>query len=378
MEIWMKKSLICFFILVCKAALVALPADISFFVADLKYNERQGVKICEVQPGNFSVFKGFDFIYQEKGVVGEMLCQILSQYNRNFWFVDNAVTFSAMKEHFIAHRWRKSPTIENLYKNKKFLKLANTKIENPHDLHQYPVVVFARMIKAEDIFDFLHRFPGALLIDAAQAFILGDKFKMSCLFVGDERLENVKPKWKLYNKRYYPGLAEKIIADIGSDILVIKPTNASEGRGVLMIPKVELDRTLKLIINEKESLAAYPDRGYCFWAYDTSESFLVEEFFESDPIYPAHLDGLPYNATMRVVFVLVYHQEQVSLHYLGAYWIVPEKSITQAGSLHEKCKAYVLGTDYYCDVDLDTLHNVEEQLREPLIMMYKKMLGINL
>ena len=105
---------------------------------------------------------------------------------------------------------------------------------------------------------------------------------------------------------------------------------------------------------------------------------MVEEYIESDPIYPPHMGNLPFNATMRLVFVLAYHEEKVRLHYLGAYWIIPEKSLHDAGTLHEKCKAYVLGTDYYSKVSKETLDIVEKELKEPLILMYKRMIGINL
>lgn len=351
----------------------ASPADISFFLADVKVNERQGAKICEVQQGNISLFKGFDFIFQRKGVIGERICLALSKYHNTFWFVDSALNYYSMKEHFIANKWLTSPTLPDLYKNPDFLKHASSRVVDPHDIGQYSAVVYARLFS--DVEEFRRRYPGVLLMDAANTPYLLDKYKMSSLFLGDEKLEKVKPKWKLYDKKYTPQLAPQIIKDIGSDLLVIKPRSSAEGKGVVIVPKEQLDATLKKIMFDRRSRET--DRGYKFWQTDHSDTFLVEEYVPSDPIYPEHLGKKPFNATLRIVFLLALHKGQVELNYLGAYWIIPEKSIDEEGTLHEKSKAYVLGTSYYCDVAKETLAKVEEQLREPLMLMYRRMLQMH-
>jgi hypothetical protein len=346
------------------------PADISFFLADVKFNERQGAKICEVQQGNISLFKGFDFIFKRKGVIGERLCRVLSQYNDTFWYVDSAVNFNSMRPHLLHNKWLMSPTLYALLKNPKFLKHSASPVKNPHDIRQYRALVYTSPYI--DIEEFRRCHKGVLLMDAVNFPYLLDKYKMSALFLGDERLEKVKPKWQLYPKKYTHQLAGQIIKDIGSDLLVIKPRGTSEGRGVIIIPQEQLDAALKKMMFDRRSHES--DSGYKFWQADHSDSFLVEEYIPSDPIYPAHLGGKPYNATLRVVFILAWHMQKVHLHYLGAYWIIPEKAINEEGSIHEKSKAYVLGTSYYCDVAKETLAKVEEQLREPLMLMYQRML----
>lgn len=366
--------MILFLLLFCETLFAA--ADISFFLADVKVNKLQGAKICEVQQGNISLFKGFDFIFQRKGVVGERLCQVLSQYHDTFWFVENGVNFYPMKEHFIAQKWHSQPNLLALYENADFIQRGKGVVHDPEDIRSYGAVVYARLFSQEAVDDFKRRFPGVLLMDAGNVAYLLDKYKMSTLFTGDERVEKAKPKWKLYQKKYHPQLAEQIQKEIGGELLVIKPTGSSEGKGVIIIPKAELDETLKKITFGRKRLRNERDSGYKFWESDHSDAFLVEEYIPSDPITPSHLGNKPYNATLRLVFVLVHHKKQVHLHYLGAYWIIPEKSLEEAGTLHEKGKAYVLGTSYYCDVEKETLSLVEEQLREPLILIYQKMLGL--
>ncbi len=365
----------CFLLFLCKELSSAIPADISFLLADVKYNKQQGAKICEVQQGNLSLFKGFDFIYHRKGVVGERLCQVLSQYNDNFWFLENALTFAPMKEHFIANKWNHAASLMDLFNNETFSQFHHKAAEDPYDISHYHAVVYARILAENNAEDLKQSFPGVLVMDSANMPYLFDKYKMSALFLGDERLERVKPKWKLYNKKYHPQLAEEIIRDMGSDLIVIKPKGSAEGKGVIILPKEQLDDTLKKMILDRKSMKS-EDRGYKFWESDHSDSFLAEEYVPSDPVYAPHLGNKPYNGTMRVVFVLAYHKQQVHLHYLGAYWIIPEKSLEEEGTMHEKSKAYVLGTTYYCDVAKDTLEIVEEQLREPLKLMYQRMLGM--
>src|SRR5438309_3155602 len=75
----------CFFHVVHTAE--EYPADICFMVADLKYNARQGIKICEIQQASLSLFNGDTFrMVQEESIYKELL-RILSLYNKNGWVV---------------------------------------------------------------------------------------------------------------------------------------------------------------------------------------------------------------------------------------------------------------------------------------------------
>ena len=54
------------------------PAAVSFFVVDLKYNEIQGVQVCEIQPSVVSKFSGSDFVNSMRGAAAKNFCDYLS------------------------------------------------------------------------------------------------------------------------------------------------------------------------------------------------------------------------------------------------------------------------------------------------------------
>ena len=54
--------------------------DVSFLVADLKYNKNDGVKICEIQHGMSSTFYGDRFSHGEPGIVSTKFINYISQY----------------------------------------------------------------------------------------------------------------------------------------------------------------------------------------------------------------------------------------------------------------------------------------------------------
>ena len=65
------------------------PVDVCYMVADLKYNARQGVKICEIQQSALSMFNGDTYrdLPEEKSIHKELL-KTLSSYNKNGWVMN--------------------------------------------------------------------------------------------------------------------------------------------------------------------------------------------------------------------------------------------------------------------------------------------------
>ena len=76
---------------------------------------------------------------------------------------------------------------------------------------------------------------------------------------------------------------------------------------------------------------------------------------------------------MRVAFILAYNNRQIDLHFLGGYWILPYYPVSEAVSLNGKHKAYCK-VPYFCQVDPETLLEVEEQLSIALPLLYREML----
>ncbi|MDB2613714.1 hypothetical protein N9Y92_00980 [Chlamydiales bacterium] len=72
------------------------PADISIFMLEIKYNEKQGVKICEIQPASLSMFGGFDHVYEKNGLIGKNISTLLSQFGNSFWVVKSDIVFNPL------------------------------------------------------------------------------------------------------------------------------------------------------------------------------------------------------------------------------------------------------------------------------------------
>lgn len=351
------------------------PVDISFLVADLKYNEAQGPKICEIQHACISMFKGYDYIYKGEGLIGDNFAKVLAPFGVNLWFVSSDINYLPMKKKFLSHGWHASTTKSALYKNPTFAKIASEKVDNPFNISSYKGIVYTRPSIINNFDEVVQTYPGIVFIDRANRNFWKDKYKMSTLFLHHPALENVRPRWGLYPKVYSKALIDQINAEINSDRLVIKPVGAAEGKGVIVLDKRNLDATLKAIFVHSESLIRSSDRGYSHWYWDKADSFLVEEYVPSDPIQVANFQNRFFNCTMRVVFALIYHEKEVQLHYLGEYWIVPDKSIDDKGSLNEKNKASMVHP-HICAIDPVTRKKVKELLAKPLLLMYKRMLNL--
>ncbi|MEI8364905.1 MAG: hypothetical protein WCF65_00670 [Parachlamydiaceae bacterium] len=353
-----------------------LPADISLFMIELKYEENEGVKICEIQPLSQSSFEGCDYVYQQKDIVGLRVCQFLSQFGKSFWFVKPHIAHEKMGKLFSAQGWKPFPSLKNLYQSKKFLQLARKPVCDPTNISSYHAILFMRLSEIGDLRNGYSMLSGVLLIDRASVNSMTDKYTQSLLFTGHPVLENIKPKWGLFPKKYSEQLVAEIKNKIDSDMLVIKPLTAIRGRGVIIINNSDLDTTLQSILNKNIGLTENPDRGYSYWANDSSTSFLVEEFIKTTPVPVPTLDNQSYDVTMRLAVALVYHQNSIYLHFLGDYCNLSDTPIDDDGSLNDKHKTS-LRMPQTILIQPAARKEIQELLSKPLVMMYKCMLGFD-
>ncbi len=350
------------------------PADITFLIADLKYNEKQGIKICEIQPGSLSVFNGYDFIQDGYGLVPKMFCNFIKHFQTLGWFVFHDVSDNKFKDILLEKGWSTEESLEKLLDDPFFVSLARIPVKDPHNLADYHGILWARQWKIISMEDFRDNFPGIILLDGAVFPFKGDKFKMSQQLTTDERLIKLKPKWNAYPKVFSKELVQQILQDIPSNILVIKPIKSTRGKGVIIIEKDDLEPTLKYILTEeKVNLDNNPDPSYNHWGHDHCDGFIVEEFIESDPVKAPHLDNKLYDPTMRVVFALVYHQKKMNVIFFEGNWKLPKKSLSESGTLTEKHRSFGHDSNFL-SVEPHLLYKIEDQLREPLIILYQQML----
>jgi hypothetical protein len=350
------------------------PVDVCFMVADLKYNTKQGVKICEVQHGCLSLFNGDKFRSLEEMSIHEQLLYTLSLYNENGWVVANSIADKNVVSTLArSSSWRYSKDIISLLSDQNFMNQARQSAFDIYDLSSYQGFLYISWSQLGAITDFEKRFPGMIVIDKSSFPLWIDKYQMTKLFAQDEVLSTFKPKWGCYEKVYSKDLAAKIADDLQCDLFVIKPRGEFLGKGVIITQKKDLDEVLYYIITKEGTLAKSKDKAYAVWKQDSFSSFIVEEFVASDPLSIPHLGDKKYQPTMRVAFLLVYNKQRHDVHFLGGYWKTPSLSLDEDGDFMKKNKD-VCKTPYYCAVDASTMELVQNELRVALPLLHSKML----
>ena len=352
------------------------PVDVCYMVADLKYNARDGVKICEIQQASLSLFNGdmYRDVPEERSIHKELLRR-LSSYNKYGWVVSDGIAdhklVSALAN---SATWQNPKDLMALFSDKEFRDSAKLPPTDPSDLSTYKGFLYMSWTKLSVIYDFETRLAGLAPIDKSSFPLWIDKYRMTRLFAEDKALADIKPKWGNYKKVYTKQLAGKIAKELGGDTFVIKPRGNFMGKGVIIVQKQDLDETLRFIITKQGPLATREESAYRTWKYDTFDSFLVEAFITSDPIRLPHMENKRYQPTMRVAFLLIYNKGKHVVHFLGGYWKTPEVSLDDEGDFMEKNKD-ICEKPYYLAVDDETMSKVQTQLRAALPILHSKMLS---
>lgn len=355
-------------------AIEKYPVDICFMIADLKYNSKQGVKICEIQHGSLSLFKGDKYRNLEEESIYNEFLHTFALYNENGWVVTSGIKdknlVSTLTE---SSFWQGRADITSVLSDPHFLSQARKSPKDIDDLSSYQGFLYANKSGLRTIADFEKKFPGVVIIDKSSFPFWVDKYKMTQLFAEDELLATFKPKWGCYEKNYTKELASKIASDLQCDTFVIKPRGRFLGKGVIITSQEDLDETLLCIINKTGKFANSQDPAYTAWIEDPFDNFIVEEFVASDLIVIPHLENKVYQPTMRIAFVLVYNKHCHHVHFLGGYWKTPEFSISENASFMEKNKD-ICEPPYYCYVDPQTMQLVQDELRIALPLLHRQML----
>lgn len=353
------------------------PVEISFLIADLKIDRKGSPKICEIQNGSLSSFKGECFSNGGISRIVEKLLQILDSFHLSCWVKLDDVCDKTMKHLFhLSPDWNKFNNFATLSCDPAFIQQGGQAVYDPNSLSNYRSLIFSRVGYVNDADTFAQKFPSAIIMDRATIPYWVDKYKMSWLLKGDPLLEEHKPKWALYQSAYFEDLAKGIIREIGGEIFVIKPRGEFLGTGVIIASKDELDATLKYILTGNLDPGLTLDASHEFWLKKRPTTFLVEEFIEADPIIVPHLEGKLYSPTLRIAFLLIYQNREVHIKFLGGFYFLPKKPITEPGSLNEKYKS-CCHPPHYSKISFAELKRVEEQLKNALLAFYRKMLHNN-
>ena len=327
------------------------PDDISFCIADLKFDGEK-IKICELGQSFTSTFKGYDKIYG-RGQMWTKFWHLMGSLNYPLWFFSS----NYLKKEFAPDAFEKTGGHTARILNE--LKPASPKF-----------ILIARG-KSDDLRIIKQRYPDCIVVDAATKKFVSNKYETGRLFE-DQNLAPYKPQFTLVPKNYTPTLAYDITKKIASPFLVIKPTNASLGRGIVIIEPQQLDAILRIVLKQKSSYKQ-DTQSLSYWESDHEKFFIVEEFVPSKTIY---VDNKPYDPTMRVAFVLFNHNGVMQINFLDAYWKLPAQALNERGSITQRHKSHIeSGKQCSAPVDTHDFEIVKEQLSLLLPQIYLKILS---
>jgi hypothetical protein len=350
------------------------PVDISFYAADLKYSKKTGVKICEVQHGILSFFRGERFSYGRLGTTAPNFIKFISQLPGPLWMNRNIIADAGLRKILRSYDYRQIDVVSQLFNNPDFCLKASLPLADPTDISSYHGIAYFRQSDFKDIDAIRSKYPGIIFMDSAGHDYWIDKYKMTLLFEKDPQLGKFKPRWNLYKKEYSSDLAVQIINDLQCDRVVIKPRSSFRGRGVMIVDKEDLDAVLNYIFQKTDKLKTDEDLCTRYWFSDDSTTFIVEEFIAADPLRITHLeDDRLYEPTVRVSFFLVYNKNIISVIHCGAYYRFPCKSLEEPGTLNEKYKD-IIELPYFDKVEPEIYDKIKEDLDIALPLLYKQML----
>ncbi len=350
------------------------PADVSYLVADFKYSQQHGLKICEVQHGALSAVTGDLYLSGGDGAISPRVADFFSSFPIKKWAV--GFLYAPLKRAFAAKEWEIQDSMNHLLKDPAFLQCAKTPPIDPFSIASYGGIVYGACNVIHN-FDFYRKaYPGILFIDEATFPFWKNKYKMSALFDQSEELKQFKADWRLYPKKYDPLLHIKIQEDMPSEFYVIKPKKQCLANGVIVVANADLDATLQFILTPSEALRKHPDKKYTYWQTSGEDSFLIEKYYPSDFFTftsPLSLSPQLYDATLRLAFILQCSEGQLSYHCLGGFWKLPPKSLDEEGTLNEKTIS-LCEPPFYAPIDPELFVEINPQMERAMLLLYEVML----
>lgn len=319
------------------------PDDLSFCIADLKYNV-DTLKILEFGEGGRSKFKGYDALFGP-GMMWALFWSHLAQFQVPIWLVSMPEDPELLREInydlFCKIGGKRAETITELQKK------IDADIQEQHgivtDQHRadYSAIVLIKKGRPTQTVNAMKgMYQKIVFIGQFTNKYVNNKFRLDSLFTSPE-LKKYRPLCRSCSVEYDSNLAQSLIKDFGCDVFVIKPINSSRGRGIIMVAKDQLDFTFKLILKDRAALkrTTLPEE-YTYWQTYQSPIFLVEAYEPSKPVF---IDDKPYDATMRLVFTLDYKDGKLDVTIFDGYWKLPAFPLTDATcSLTEKHKSHII------------------------------------
>ncbi len=369
--------LLLFFVLARNSIFCSLTCpSISFCIADIKFDGEK-LKICEFGQGVFSTFRGYDTLHG-KGALWSLVWAYLAQFKKPVLVVSSQLNGTNMERIAVDELRQRGgnvfSSLSDLIKDKRFKQIvAQDKDKQERmTISDYSGFVIVR----QDSFyiqNFIKKYPSILFFDEKSSRFVGNKRLTHLLFDGDSDLMQYRPRCKICSKNKCVSQAMAIFKDMPSEKYVIKPINSSMGRGIAIVEKDFLKDALFCVASKKSELPVLKDSALDYWQLDKNDSFLVEEFVASMPVY---VNDKWYDPTMRVAFIVTTESGATRVTFLDAYWKLPAKAISEDGTLTEVHKSHIVkGGKSSCVVSLDDYTCVTRILDGVLPKVFNKMLA---
>lgn len=335
--------------------LLELPAHAIFAVVDIKLTDDNKIKILELGAGANSGLDGFSKVYPEKEPI------------------TSSHAMGKIMPSFSCVEW------DEYSKTEAFKRLKTSK-HSPRGLSYYKAICTHK--NSENKFRQLP--PEILVMDKSPEWYMVARNKHLMHEIFSEELLVYRPRSKVYSQRYDFNLANDIKTSIPATKYVLKLPHLSKGNGVFIVRAEDLDITLQMLLNEKESMceAKLSELGFSVeesqsitqygevWRMLNPGLFLVEEYCQSKIVQH---EKKKYDPTMRVVFTITVDEGQAKFIPLGFFWKFPPKPLGE-GHLREQTISESTPDTKFARVEKHDENAVYKQLNNCLPNIFLRML----
>ncbi len=366
---------------------VDLPADISFVVADVKYDNGK-LKFCECGDGIYMSFRTAQVRLNNnvQHVVSPywgIFWNYLAQFNLPIWLIGNAHQAEAMAvEELKKVGGCALKNLSQLEEQTSFKKQCCSEFAPSSKISNYKGIIVFRAHKegereGKKYKEFQRKHPEFLYVNATARKHFKRKDRTYRLF-SEANLTQYIPRFKIYPAIYSDTLAEQIAADLDTNMFVLKPPFNSLSNGVNAVDNQGLDSLLRLILKDKNKIAPRSHRSLAYWRRTNEKNIVATEYVPSRTIVK---DGKLYDPTMRIVFMMHQDNNTLSITPITGFWKIPVKSLNDKdATLTDKHITIAHAGAYYSGilVDKDDWNSVEQTLKDILPELYLTMLELEL
>ncbi len=356
--------------------LVNAPADITFAVADIKYNQGN-FKIIECGAGPYSGLREHQIyinnkIHRQISPYWNIVAHILKKYSIPVWLVGNSP--HANFTYFEQITSKKQSTFDDLIHHQSPLFPDITTIPKPKTIAEHKGIVIHRIGRRTPRSDepckmFKKKYPCFMLLNSNSNYF-SSKAATYRLFE-EAGLHNFIPRYAIYPATYTKTLAQKILADLGSvEKLIIKPLNMLRAIGVGVTTAENLDAHLQHMFGT-QSYAPYEEKSIGYWRKHKPTHFIASEFVSSQPFL---CNNKKYEPTLRVSFLMMHEKGNIAIHIIGGCWQIPPRAINDRTESLTQCYATDPDrheTDEGGLIALDDLNKIKSLLAPVLAQVYK-------